>query len=100
MSTYYMPSHNINVKQVKKIEGIKVINNKDGDMLFDGKNYLHYSFDKKGNIGGLTRYGTNNPSEMLDKIEFHLGIRFISEHELNHNEDGEEFVCHCCLKPI
>ena len=100
MSTYYMPSDNINVKQVKKIEGIKVINNDCDGMFYKGGNYLHYSSDKKGNVSSITRYGGNIADKILKPIENRLGIRFVSEHELEYNEKREEFVCHCCLKPI
>ena len=100
MSTTYIPSKRFNLKKLKKIKEVEVINNDCGDMFFCNENYMHYSSDKKGNVIDVTRFGGNNAVEILNPIEKHLGIRFVSEHELEFNEKREEFVCHCCMKPI
>ena len=87
MSTDYIINKPIPLNKVKKIKGIKVKNftNKKNKSkyytLFDGKNYLHYSFNDKKELTRLTRYGGNNECNIIEKIEEECNCAFISEHE-------------------
>ena len=51
MSTYYIPTNPIPLKEVKELNNIKVIYDKkqDTEILFDGTNYLHFACDKNNN---------------------------------------------------
>ena len=87
MSTDYIINKPIPLNKVKKIKGIKVKNftNKKNKSkyytLFDGKNYLHYGFNDKKELTGVTRYGGNNEWNIIEKIEEECNCAFISEHE-------------------
>ena len=85
MSTDYKINKPIPLNKVKKIKGIKVKNFKEDKRkyhtIFDGKNYLHYSFNDKKELIGLTRYGGNNAYNIIEKIEEKCNCAFVSEHE-------------------
>ena len=83
MSTYYRPTNPIPLKEVKKLNNIKVIYDKkqDTEILFDGTNYLHFDCDKNNNIIDIYRYGVNDESEILDTLENEFEVNMISEHE-------------------
>ena len=85
MSTDYKINKPIPLNKVKKIKGIKVKNFKEDKRkyhtIFDGKNYLHYSFNDKKELTGLTRYGGNNECNIIEKIEENCNCAFVSEHE-------------------
>ena len=85
MSTDYIINKPIPLNKVKKIKGIKVKNFKEDKRryhtIFDGKNYLHYSFNDKKELTGLTRYGGNNECNIIEKIEENCNCAFVSEHE-------------------
>ena len=85
MSTDYIINKPIPLNKVKKIKGIKVKNFKEDKRkyhtIFDGKNYLHYSFNDKKELIGLTRYGGNNAYNIIEKIEEKCNCAFVSEHE-------------------
>jgi len=85
MSTDYIINKPIPLNKVKKIRGIKVKNFKEDKRkyhtIFDGKNYLHYSFNDKKELTGLTRYGGNNECNIIEKIEENCNCAFVSEHE-------------------
>ena len=85
MSTDYKINKPIPLNKVKKIKGIKVKNLKEDKRkyhtIFDGKNYLHYSFNDKKELTGLTRYGGNNECNIIEKIEENCNCAFVSEHE-------------------
>ena len=85
MSTDYIINKPIPLNKVKKIKGIKVKNFKEDKRkyhtIFDGKNYLHYIFNDKKELTGLTRYGGNNAYNIIEKIEEKCNCAFVSEHE-------------------
>ena len=87
MSTDYIINKPIPLNKVKKIKGIKVkkfTDKKDKGKyhtIFDGKNYLHYTFNDNNELTGLTRYGGNNESNIIEKIEEYCDCAFVSEHE-------------------
>jgi hypothetical protein len=85
MSTDYIINKPIPLNKVKKIKGIKVKKFTEDKrkyyIIFDGKNYLHYSFNDKKELVGLTRYGGNNEWNIIEKIEEHCDCAFVSEHE-------------------
>jgi hypothetical protein len=83
MSTYYRPLDPISLKEVKKLDDIEVIYNKEQkkEILFDGSNYLHFDCDKDGNIVDLYRYGGNNESYILETLENNFSTLIVSEYE-------------------
>jgi hypothetical protein len=92
MSTYYRPTEPIPLAEIKKLENIKVIFDKEQDreILFDGTNYLHFACDKNNNIIDIFRYGANNESEILDTLESEFEVNMISEHEEGYQDLMDE----------
>lgn len=89
MSTYFRPTVPISLEGVKELcengtlDNIKIIKTIDQqkEVLHDGKNFIHFDTDKDGNIIDLYRYGTNDESQIFEKLGNEFEIDFISEYE-------------------
>ena len=98
MSTYYRPTAKIPLSKIKKLsndgmlKGVEVVYDKEQDkeILFDGKNYLHFATDKKNNIIDIFRYGGNDESKILDTLEETFDIEMISEHDKGYSAFQDE----------
>ena len=98
MSTYYRPTEKIALSKIKKLsndgmlEGVEVVYDKgqDKEILFDGKNCLHFATDKKNNIIDIFRYGGNNENKILTVLEETFEVEMISEHDKGYSHFQDE----------
>ena len=114
MSTYYRPRCELNLKDIAsvnknlsmehdeenkdvphherdKLETIWVCFDHNGsNLLYRNGTYLHFDTNKLGNITDVFRYGGNNPDEILEPIESHTGVSFVSEYEDEYQELADD----------
>ena len=107
MSTYFRPNTTITLDDIAKVNSIlSDINNKtiedtvdyihiilrenNSNLFYRNKNYLHFDMNKKGHIIDVRRFGSNDDNQILEPIEEHLGMSFVSEHEDEYSELADE----------
>lgn len=114
MSTYFRPRCELNLKDIAsvnknlsmehdeenkdvprndrdKLETIWVCFDHNGsNLLYRNGAYLHFDINKLGNITDVFRYGGNNADEILEPIELHTGVSFVSEYEDEYMELADD----------
>ena len=107
MSTYFRPNTTITLDDIAKVNSILsdindktiedtvdyihvILRENNSNLFYRNKNYLHFDMNKKGHIIDVRRYGSNDDSEILETIEEHLGMNFVSEHEDEYSELADE----------
>jgi len=107
MSTYFRPNTTITLDDIAKVNSILsdindktiedtvdyihvILRENNSNLFYRNKNYLHFDMNKKGHIIDVRRYGSNNDSEILEPIEEHLGMLFISEHDEDYSELADD----------
>ena len=107
MSTYFRPNTTITLDDIAKVNSILsgindktiedtvdyihvILKENNSNLFYRNKNYLHFDMNKKGHIIDVRRFGSNDDSEILEPIEEHLGMSFVSEHEDEYSELADE----------
>ena len=103
MSTYFRPDTTITLDDIAKVNNILsekyedtvdyihvILKENNSNLFYRNKNYLHFDMNKKGHIIDVRRFGSNDDSEILEPIEEHLGMSFVSEHEDEYSELADE----------
>ena len=107
MSTYFRPDTTITLDDIAKVNSILsdindktiedtvdyihvILRENNSNLFYRNKNYLHFDMNKKGHIIDVRRYSSNNDSEILEPIEEHLGMLFISEHDEDYSELADD----------
>ena len=116
MSTYFRPNTTITLDDIATVNNS--INELNGNMFEDTRNlkkntysdnfihvilrkdnpnlfyrngsYLHFDMNKKGHIIDVRRYGSNDDNQILEPIEEHLSMLFVSEHDDNYSEFADD----------
>ena len=107
MSTYFRPDTTITLDDIAKVNSVLsdindktiedtvdyihvILKENNSNLFYRNKNYLHFDMNKKGHIIDVRRFGSNDDSEILEPIEEHLGMSFVSEHEDEYSELADE----------
>ena len=51
------------------------------NLLYRNGAYLHFAMNKSRDIIDVFRYGSNNEDEILNPIDWHSGVSFVSEYD-------------------
>jgi len=89
MSTYFRPAGRIPLNKVKnncKSFRVVYLEEQRTSAFFDGSNYLHFNTCKSGDVIDIFRYGSNDPTNILEELERVFNLVVWSEYDEEYSE--------------